>query len=154
MTGVFEGVGTLQFSPDNKLSYAYSGAIAASTTIATVLDFQTNSEYQNVRVSLCGTVDIDTPAIGDGSIMACEILFNDIRVAFLKSDSRHGSDQVQSPSPLPLIIPPFTHVVCKVLSNEDTANELGALLFTGEVSGAIEQQNLEAITNNNKWASK
>jgi hypothetical protein len=29
-----------------------------------------------------------------------------------------------------------------------------SVLLTGKVNGAIEQENLEAITDNNKWASK
>ena len=49
MTGTFEGVGTLQFTPDNKHAYIYSGSLlngsGAGAADQTILLFRNNSEY-------------------------------------------------------------------------------------------------------------
>ena len=52
MTGTFQGVGSLQYTNDNKHVYAYTGSIALSVgNDLEVLRFQTTSEYLNVRVT-------------------------------------------------------------------------------------------------------
>ena len=45
MTGVFEGVGSLQFTPDNKLAYLYSGTKSINNGLGTLFEFKTGSEY-------------------------------------------------------------------------------------------------------------
>ena len=118
MTGVFEGVGTLQFSPDNKYCYAYSGSISPNSNAApetTALLFTTQSYI---------------------------IIFDSVA-----EDDETATGQ----SPLDLIIPPFSKFEIKV---GNAATSPFTVLLVGEVKGAIEQENLESITNNNKWASK
>tara|TARA_R110002012_G_scaffold255220_2_gene434964 strand:- start:371 stop:769 length:399 start_codon:yes stop_codon:yes gene_type:complete len=51
MSGTFSGIQTLQFTPDNKKAYAYSGQISVSTE-KTLLEFQPNSEYLNCLIEV------------------------------------------------------------------------------------------------------
>jgi|TARA_R110000824_G_scaffold115193_1_gene266216 hypothetical protein len=145
MTGVFEGVGTLQFSPDNKYCYAYSGSISPNSNAApetTALLFTTQSYYSLIKLnwtcsSTSSTVD-----------QFFRILMNDIIIF----DSVAEDDETATgQSPLDLIIPPFSKFEIKV---GNAATSPFTVLLVGEVKGAIEQENLESITNNNKWASK
>tara|TARA_R110002110_G_scaffold110122_2_gene274641 strand:+ start:995 stop:1444 length:450 start_codon:yes stop_codon:yes gene_type:complete len=149
MTGVFEGVGTLQFSPDNKLAYAYSGVKdygGVQHQEYTILEFTTTSEYldSKFQYSFSEYQSDDTIAIIKlNDIIVSENYFNDTRMAF-----NYGM------SPILLVIPPFTNVkVIMINKATATAYEVTASMIA-EVAGAIEQENLEAITDNNNWANK
>jgi len=149
MTGTFEGVGSLQFSPDNKLAYAYSGVKdygGVQHQEYTILEFTTTSEYLDSKFQWGFSEyqsDDSIAIIKLNDIIVYETYFNDTRMAY-----NYGM------SPVLLVIPPFTNVKV-ILINKATASayEVTATMIS-EVAGAIEQQNLEAITNNNKWASK
>ena len=56
--------------------------------------------------------------------------------------------------PIELIIPPFSEVKCTLQNFTDSSTLTFTGLVTAKVGGAIQQENLEAITDNNKWASK
>jgi hypothetical protein len=144
MTGTFEGVGSLQFSPDNKYAYAYSGTITLTGTGAAddlCLDFDTNSEYIVGGFQWSNT---ETNATRDSYI---EIHFNDQKVY---GGRWENPNSIEKSTPIYFVIPPFTNVKC-YQGNDGTTQ--GYFTMTGKVHGAIEQENLEAITNNNKWAS-
>jgi len=149
MTGTFEGVGSLQFSPDNKFCYAYSGLIQAGTGAVSQLLFETNSEYIKGTITVIGNIKIAAPADGGTSIY--QISFNDVEVLRLKCDAKE--EDMPSTITAPIFIPPFTEVTVTALSEYGSADYLTSASLVGEVHGAIEQENLEAITNNNKWAS-
>jgi len=145
MTGTFEGVGSLQFSPDNKLAYAYSGIIGVDENETTALEFDVNSEYLEALV-LFNYYDNDADAY------RCRIYFNDVVVqGFVYYGKKDYKDNNEIPTPI--IVPPFTNVKL-TLQNIDNTNERSHIVsLTAKVNGAIEQENLEAITDNNKWAS-
>ena len=148
MTGTFEGVGTLQFTPDNKHAYAYSGNIIINNTSKTLLSFTTGSEYLIAKIFWYG----DIGYVGASKVITQKIQFNGVSV-FDNSRLTGTSAAWNDWDPTPFIIPPFT-VVTIELSNDNAGDiEYGANLVA-KVKGAIEQENLESITDNNKWASK
>jgi len=146
MTGTFEGVGSLQFSPDNKFAYAYSGYHSFSNTELTILEFNTQSEYLRAHCQYAISDDGLTINEDDSYI---KFYFNDTLV-FAQVDSG-DPDRVQDAWPI-LIIPPFTNVKIAVKNQTDASNLAAFVCITGKVYGAIEQENLESITDNNKWA--
>lgn len=141
MSGTFEGLGTLQFTPDNKFAYAYSGMIVGSTSVKTTyLEFTTNSEYVNAIIQNGSTNETTRKTL--------YIYFNDILLVRNDIDNAYAFPNTYS-----VTIPPFTTVKIQIqLSGDDGMSSWVTL--NGKVKGAIEQQNLEAITDNNNWASK
>lgn len=148
MTGTFEGVGTLQFSPDNKYAYAYSGVkpvTGASSANTKLLDIQTNSEY------IVATLQAYSQN-RSAAQMYFEVEFNSVLVLEVEFDNDGGVNAIMDGT-MKLLIPPFTHV--EVYGGMETGtNENYTVSLIGKVHGAIQQENLEAITDNNKWASK
>jgi len=148
MTGVFEGVGTLQFSPDNKRCYAYSGTFPADGASHVVIEFTTSSEYIIGIIKINGALNPLTSSVANSN---GEIKFNDITI---------GAGPMNTALDKPFYyyekvnIPPFTNVKILINFHETDSNDVATALFTGKLYGAIEQENLEAITDNNKWASK
>jgi len=141
MTGVFEGVGTLQFSPDNKYAYAYSGDVIAPTVggYTSILSFTNNSEYL--------VADFNFGATPTTTNIGFLIRFNGVDI--IEIPTREPFDKTYRTL---LIIPPFTTVT--VLADPDGADETVQTTMVAKVKGAIQQENLESITDNNKWASK
>ena len=150
MTGVFEGVGSLQFTPDNKHAYAYSGTIPASATAQTILTFTTGSEY---IVGLLNAMPVTNFTAVDGAETTFQLSIND-KVIAIQMFHNNASDTGGNFWELHVVLPPFATFKLEMDSATGTTTYLGTAIFTGEVKGAIEQENLEAITNNNKWASK
>ena len=146
MTGTFEGVGSLQFTPDNKYCWAYSGDIAVTNLETTALNFGTNSEYIRARFQLSSDS-------GSSDNIRSIIYFNDIQVysaKYQEDNLKPWSDTLD----LHLIIPPFTNVKFTLANASSVTAREHFVQMVGKVHGAIEQQNLESITDDNKWASK
>jgi hypothetical protein len=146
MTGVFEGVGTLQFTPDNKFAYIYSGEKNVNNVETTLFEFTNNSEYLEARFQLSSDS-------GSSDNIRSIITFNNIEVysaLYTEDNLKPWSDVLD----LHMIIPPFT--VVKFTATNVTAINVRPhfAMLVAKVHGAIEQENLEAITDNNKWASK
>jgi hypothetical protein len=141
MTGTFEGLGTLQFTPDNKLAYAYSGSKDISSE-QTMLNFDTNSEYLEGRFEF--NADFST---GGGAGMRVQIFLNDIMIVEERDTS---SDWNTGDNEFHVIVPPFTNVKVKCLGGAQDAN----VNFTAKVYGAIQQTNLEAISDGSNWIKK
>jgi len=121
----------INFTPDNKRCYAYSGIYTSSTTESDKLTFSTNSEYLVGRLQLNMPVDDDAPQTA--TISACNIKFNGVSVGIISGSSTDaGTNRSVSQE---LIIPPFTDVVCSVDSSGNEADRYGSLLFTGEAYG-------------------
>ena len=90
----------LNFTPDNKHCYAYSGVVTLSTSYQTLLEFTTQSEY--VKAILQLMADLDDLST---SWLDYELKFNDVIVAHAQME-RNNFDW----EPLDIIIPPFTEV--------------------------------------------
>jgi len=146
MTGVFEGVGSLQFTPDNKYAYAYSGQNdLVDNNETTMLEFKTDSEY------IEGTVQFNMVQ-DTADDMFYRIRINDVVVmGYLTIGAQQGTD---ANNVIPIIIPPFSNVKLSGQNVSTTGTRSNICSMVGKVGGAIEQQNLESITDDNKWASK
>jgi len=146
MSGTFEGVGTLQFTPDNKFCSAYSGTKTTDGSVwsanTELLNFTTASEYIISKFYM--TTDMIT-----GNNLFVRIKFNGITVLDLKTDG----NPPYSPEfrDYELVIPPFTEVIFSFGTQAVTTTATGFL--SGKVKGAIEQIDLEAITDGSKWAA-
>jgi len=148
MSGTFEGVGSLQFTPDNKFAYAYSGAFAATTAAQTMLEIDSGHAY------LVGKI-ITSGSIGFGSVgglkSAFQISLNDTVIAYTLVDNQ--TDHSSSITKVNVVLPPYTRLKIEVDSDDNNVSVFSTAIFVAKVKGAIQQENLEAISNNNKWAS-
>ena len=91
---------TLNFTPDNKHFYAYSGVVASATTGSagtTIMTFSTNSEYLKAQVCLF------TDDVSNGNKFV-DIQFNGVSVW----KGLFDNEPAEQNQPFPLIIPPFT----------------------------------------------
>jgi len=148
MTGTFEGVGSLQFTPDNKYCYFYSGDITTASSTARLADFTTNSEY-----IYCKTLKMNIASNTiSGVDYRFEVKFNGVTVLIEFLTNPYAGRQPADSDNYYLIIPPFTNVTIDFFTS--SGDKASCATMVGEVHGAIEQENLESITNNNKWASK
>jgi len=148
MSGTFEGVGTLQFSPDNKHAYAYSGAVGVAAE-TTVLQFTTNSEYIVGRLytGYCTPTNVTDD-------MTFQTKLNGSLIAARYMDTSKETQKGDSLTYFDIIIPPFSTVL--VLSSNISSMSARDMcsIFTGEVGGAIQQTDLEAISDGSNWIKK
>jgi len=137
MSGTFSGVGTLQFTPDNKHAYVYNMASIGTgdvSEVKTYFEFQTQSYY------LVGNL-IGGRNMKSGAECTVEATFDDITVFKTKWDN--GSSLTNNnpmASATPFIIPPFTNF--KLTCSVDKQDEISMGLLC-EVKGSIEQFDLE-----------
>jgi len=146
MSGTFEGVSTLQFTPDNKYAFAFSGKVTRSATgTDNLLVFETGSEYLVSNIQVCfGGVRINDD-------FQANILLNDITVA---EETYNNNYEMASPQYFKMIIPPFTTVKIQVEKQTGTSTLESFAFLRAKVKGAIEQVDLEAITDGSKWADQ
>ncbi len=158
MTGVFEGVGSLQYTPDNKYAYWYSGEFTATADTALAGEFKTESEYLVGEVRIAGYFDAGSPE--SGAKLAARVMFSDIAVAdvntnndkviaILKCDG--GDEDAPAEGFARIVIPPFTKVQIFRDSNTTSTSVDGTISFIAKVKGAIQQQTLEAVTDASDW---
>jgi len=123
----------INFTPDNKHAYAYSGRYGANTTPVTALDFKTQSEY------IVGQFYISV-ALNDGapssSTTMSQIKFNGITISNLWAG--YGGADAESLSLVNLIIPPFTEVTGSLYSDENQSDRYMTMTFTGKAYGMTE----------------
>ena len=139
MSGTFQGSATLQFTPDNKHAYYFSGMIAgaASGTVKSLGTFSTNSEFIVGTIQALGPVESTS---NNGGRTVLYIYYNDELVLTLLNDFDTGN-MMQS-SMANIVIPPFTNVEIKYTDSSGATYLTGAMV-TGKVHGAIEQFDLE-----------
>jgi len=114
--------------------YAFSGSFEAKNAEQTVFDFSSGSGYIFATIELFAGTNFNSP--GDGSQTTAEVTFNGQVINVMKNTSKYPSDGGQGSGKCQVVIPPFTHVVVKIDSNEDNANELCHVLITGRVYDA------------------
>ena len=115
----------INFTPDNKHCYAYSGAISVNNTESSLLLFQTNTEY---------IVGIFRPCYlqSGGDDYEFRVYFNDVLIAYTKATSEAT---IPAQKHFELIIPPFTKVEITGDNAESSDSlNIGALV-TGKVIG-------------------
>jgi hypothetical protein len=150
MTGTFSGIKTLQFTPDNKFAYCYSGEFTSDANMELIMQFETGSYYLVSEIRFCGFTDMGSPA--SGSTGACRVVFgNEITTTIntkpelvmlqLKTDG--ASEDMPFSDSGKLIIPPFTNVQFFVDASSTSASYDGGIVVTAEVKGTVEQFDLE-----------
>ncbi len=132
MSGTFQGVGTLQFSPDNKHAQIFSGAISANNIETTLLEYSTNSEYHMAQI-IFNVVSNTT------SDMDFKLYLNNVNIL----DMGLSSFREQWYYPIPIMIPPFSTVKITGRNNSSSGAEDLAASVISSVHGPIEQFNLE-----------
>lgn len=123
MSGTFSGVGALQFSPDNKTAYGYSGVVNTGTSFISLLEFSTNSEY------IMGKVQNYSATI-TGADIFLKISYNDT-VILSMAYNQQGQLDPAGTIPHHLIIPPFTDV--KIEQRVVSGTSDLTVIFTGKV---------------------
>jgi len=95
----------LNFTPDNKHAYAYSGVVSvtgASSAGTKLMDIETNSEY--IMATLQAYSDNRSSAQ-----MYFEVKFNNVLVLEIEFDQDGGVNAIMDGT-MKLLIPPFTNV--------------------------------------------
>ena len=114
--------------------YAFTGAVAASNTEQTVLDFTTGSGYIVATLTMTTPIRMTAANIGDGSIRGWQLNFNGQTVGLYKGDSIQ--EDMPTMIEAQILIPPFTAVVLTCIDNGTEINHLGTANLTGRVYGA------------------
>jgi len=109
--------------------YALSGPFEASDTSANMFSFTTGTGIIKGEFVFNGQVRYVSGSAGGHSVF--ELRFNDFTIGVYKSDTA----QMDQPNQLfqKVIIPPFTEVLVKCISGENTATELLTATFSGRV---------------------
>jgi len=132
MVATFSGVNTLQFSPDNKHAFAYSGVVLVGTTKTKVMEFTPTSFYLVGELSIFCISDTTDD-------MEYIVELDDYTIMEMNTTSFKDYAPYQ---PIPIIIPPFTKITLSAF-NLDSGSKNVAMNFTGKARGSIEQLDLE-----------
>jgi len=116
----------LNFTPDNKQCYAYSGVVGVDDTEKNLLEFQTNSEYIEAQIQLGSDS-------AENEDFEFQIYFNNV-VVFAGIFNNQGQHNIGS-WPIPLIIPPFTEVKISLDNLADTDTRNWTVGLTGKAYG-------------------
>ena len=114
----------LNFTPDNKHCYAYTGVTAITGTEKTLMEFNTNSEYLVLKLQ-----PIQFSSTNNNILYF--VLFNDVKV---QSTETTGARDYTPYDELHLIVPPFTHVKIRVDNLSGGTDDAG-LAITGRAYG-------------------
>tara|TARA_R100000655_G_C2937242_1_gene185050 strand:- start:112 stop:531 length:420 start_codon:yes stop_codon:yes gene_type:complete len=136
MSGTFQGVNTLQFSPDNKYVQAFSGVQTISNTETTLLEVSTNSEYFYLTLKY-GYGALAGAGTSDDFIF--RIYLDNIEIL-----SQIAKDATEPDDFAPIVIlPPFTTLKTTAENLSGSASREISVILNGTVHGAIEQFSLE-----------
>ena len=116
-------------------AYALSGTNGATTSPTTVLDFTTGNGLIVGKLQCNGNVHFVSPGAGATSIF--RISFNSETIGSIQTETELSSTERGTPSQdtMPIIIPPFTHVVVTVDSTTSDADKLSSVILVGRVYG-------------------
>jgi len=98
--------------------YAYTGAVASTTSLDTVLSFTTGNFYTDALFQLSAAVDLS--GLGTGTTTGFQIQFNGSTVFLTKSDS--DAEDMTPMVPVQMIIPPYTEVTLDIDSTSVTGS--------------------------------
>jgi len=121
----------INFTPDNKHAYVYSGAIEVANTAITLAEFTTQSE------TLIGKAQFFYVENANDRF-AYTVKFNDEIVAqyYVFGPADTNGEHLLS-NPVILIIPPFTNVKLLAQNIENTNSRQQCTSFTGKAYGMI-----------------
>jgi len=113
-------------------AYAYSGNIGTENTqsLTDMLNFTTGNYYLVGNWTVCGAVNVSGDS-DTGGIDQFYLSFNGVTIQSLKTDTQ----QEDSPTlyTIPILIPPYTHVICQGVSSLDTNSWLISQTITGRI---------------------
>ena len=141
--GNLRGLGTLQFTPDNKHAFAYSGdvPVANGDGNVTVLELSNNSEYLKAKIMYySGYEPLST------ANWYWYTYLNDYRISGNVTREPYH-DGGGGPNIQELIIPPFSTIKITGANGEVASDINCSVIMIAEVKGPIEQFNLERIEN-------
>ena len=118
----------INFTPDNKHCYAYSGEVSVANVELFLLNFDTNSEY------ILGKVQLGSKA-GENEDYEFKIYFNDV-IVFSCLFGNQGQHNIGA-WPIRIVIPPFTAVKVSLDNIADTDSRVWTIHMTGEAVGMI-----------------
>jgi len=119
----------LNFTPDNKRAYAFSGVKSINGTEATLLEFETNTEYLDAIIQFNYV-----QAVSENFFY--RIYFNDTLVqGYLTGDS---SIYTSPDNLIPIIIPPFTAVKLTAENVTDNNARVQLVSIKAEAYGMTE----------------
>ena len=120
----------LNFTPDNKRAYAYSGVKGINNSVAELIGFSTNSETFDARIQFF----VNNISNDDVEYI---IKFNDVQVlAFLQPQTYQSSSGGYVP--IHMIIPPFTDVSITLQNKTDSSTLDHSCSITGNVYGMVD----------------
>ena len=137
MSGTFSGVGTLQFSPDNKYAQFVSGSVdtpASTSQTVTLANFTTGSYY--LRMQIAAQVYSNTSDNID-----FQIKFDDQtieRIYYLQGYNAYRDARTD----YYYLIPPFTTVLVTGRNDAAASAIPIGIMMSGIVYGTIEQLDL------------
>ena len=150
MSGTFNGINTLQFTPDNKYAYWYSGEFTATTVTTLQGEFETGSYYLIGEVRIAGMTDMGSPA--SGSRLAVRLVYGNVETTTINSNPQlvianlhtDGADKdMPFSDTAKIIIPPFTNVQFFRDGNQTSTSQDGTISCVFKVKGTVEQFDLE-----------
>ena len=137
MSGTFQGVGTLQFTPDNKYAQIVSGNKEVNSALTTLAEFTTESYYLKSIINFY---------YGESSNdrFKYEVQLNDTILAnyFVFGPADTNGEHFVS-NPIVLIIPPFTKCTLIAQNIENDNSRKQSVILNAKVLGSIEQFDLE-----------
>jgi len=119
----------INFTPDNKHAYAYSGIIEITGTSAQIkmLEFETNTEYIKGKVQFMSVES-------GGNDLNFFVYFNDVLVG---TQSIGGAKEFYFMG-IDIIVPPFTKVTLKGINIDASTARDSSVIFTGQAIGMTE----------------
>tara|TARA_Y100001963_G_C6487432_1_gene311832 strand:+ start:60 stop:482 length:423 start_codon:yes stop_codon:yes gene_type:complete len=129
----------LQFTNDNKMCYAFSGAIESNTAERTILDFETTSVY--IDATLVMTAPIRFADLPNGQTRGYKLSFNGEIVGMYKAES--AQEDMPTYVEVKILIPPNTHVTLDCRDVADASTYHGTANLIGRVGMAQRVGNLD-----------
>jgi len=117
----------INFTPDNKHAYAYSGIIGVTNTVSNLLDFKTNTEYIVGQIQFFYSEHVEPDfdyTLKINGVIVTKFFVNDKFDADLNW--------------FPIIIPPFSQVLLTAQNIADTDSVDQSVIFTGKAYGMTE----------------
>ena len=121
----------INFTPDNKRAYAYSGDFTFTDSVAYGLDFVTNTEYLVATVYF----GYHSPS---GNNIETHILFNDQIVFQAESNNSYTGDFQNGFPHVKILIPPFTHVQMGAINVSASDARTCTIALSADAFGMIE----------------
>jgi hypothetical protein len=119
----------INFTPDNKHAYAYSGNKAIINAEQTMIEGQTNSEYIRAKISISNFS-------GSGDDIRYYVYFNDVQVYGGYYNSTSNNNIVLHP--LYITIPPFTKIKITAENLSGSGERSHTAVLVGEAVGMTE----------------